>query len=53
MTPQEANDMLAYVLHLKRYIDDQIISYDKHRAQEAAATLINALQEAIAGGGDE
>ena len=47
MTPKEATEMLPYVLHLKRYIDDQIISYDKHRVQEAAATLINALQEAI------
>lgn len=52
MTPQEADDILPRILSGIRYIENQIVSYDRMIALQGLRDVARACQEAIIGHDD-
>jgi len=49
MTKGEAKDMRDMLLSVRRYVDEQTISYEKKQAQDTLYKLIHACHEVLAG----
>ena len=49
MTKDEAQDMLDMLLSVRRYVQEQTVSYPKKQAMDKLYKLIHACQEVVAG----